>query len=480
MDDSDKAPLVPVSAFGADGRPVAEPMRFVACLTFCLFSISNAMTTGFTATVFLQTERLFKTDTLGVNLLTSFWSMTFLLLAVPHVFVIQRFGLWGGQVYGSTMNTVGLVMKLLSAMLYPEMWLISLGSTVCGACASAMINLPPVVAEVWFPEKERAFCTAVCVIADNAGLALGMLLSPLIITDEDGASEDTLKKQFTIVLAIHTGTAVVALLLQTFVVKKRPDVPPSIAAAASQSQIVNDGALAELEPIPVAVKKTFASILTCCRMPNVPSVVFGVSCNIALGWVTGNTYAQIFAPVGVSGTTAGVAITANIVAGGTCALFVGGFISPRMHHAHRMVIVALFAATVSYAGLIATLQWVRSPSETSSPALFIALITGLFVITGMAQNTVTAVGLELLAEVSHPATPEVSSTLTYLTACTVFLPMNLALPSTLLTDAATKSDCLVVLGVFGALAFAATVSVAMCKVTLRRQHFEGGGGPATQ
>lgn len=142
--------------------------------------------------------------------------------------VVHKLGLRGGLWISGILNLVGALLRVLGVQSYP---LVYAGSFLCAVAQTFSLSTPPLIAGLWFGEEERATATALGVLANMLGTALG--LGATIITDFADENGELDEAELISYLWLQVGVSVFALLIVVvFIRTSAPPTPPSSAAAA--------------------------------------------------------------------------------------------------------------------------------------------------------------------------------------------------------------------------------------------------------
>jgi hypothetical protein len=100
--------------------------------------------------------------------------------------------------------------------------LVHMGGILNALAAPALFSLPARVSATWFPSSERSTATAVGLVMQSVGCAIGLLSVPLLVTDA---------QQIPNVLYFHVVTSGIACACVIAYFPSAPPTPPSRAAA---------------------------------------------------------------------------------------------------------------------------------------------------------------------------------------------------------------------------------------------------------
>ena len=105
-------------------------------------------------------------------------------------------------------------------------FLIHLGHIMIGIVDPAVMSTPPRLSSVWFPPSQRTFATAVMVMSQNVGFALGFIIVPYL----------TRHYGIHIMLYVTAEMAIFVALLATIYFPPNPPTPPSESATTERTK----------------------------------------------------------------------------------------------------------------------------------------------------------------------------------------------------------------------------------------------------
>jgi FLVCR family MFS transporter 7 len=147
--------------------------------------------------------------------------------------VVNYIGLYRGLLIGGVCNATGAYLRYAYMHDYTTVYWATL---LCAVAQTFTLATPPSIAGTWFGDTERATATALGVLANQFGTALGLgatIVIPFeLVTHQGNVAIDTvvLKKY----LWLQVGVAVLALLLVALLGADAPPTPPSKSASLSR------------------------------------------------------------------------------------------------------------------------------------------------------------------------------------------------------------------------------------------------------
>lgn len=224
MGSASESKLAPSKTCGI--RPTRK--RYLILAMFCVLQIVKSFQWICLASVTNVVAKFYRVDNLAINWTTILFMVTFLVLALPVSWIMDSIGLRRSVLIGACGVSLGVLIKCFSCHrdgFALSMW----GHLIVGLCEPFFFSSCSQLASVWFPDDQVALATAVSLIGEQAGLALGFIVPPLLIgraaDDDFEAVERGLFLLFTIVALISNANT--ALIL--FFFDDEPRLAPGIA-----------------------------------------------------------------------------------------------------------------------------------------------------------------------------------------------------------------------------------------------------------
>eukprot|EP01013_Petalomonas_cantuscygni_P010260 TRINITY_DN23313_c0_g1_i1.p1 TRINITY_DN23313_c0_g1~~TRINITY_DN23313_c0_g1_i1.p1 ORF type:complete len:534 (-),score=119.75 TRINITY_DN23313_c0_g1_i1:105-1706(-) len=232
---SDRLHLVPPSpASSIRSGPgiflATTPWRWGALGGFALLTMMNAAVWLTFSAFPANTRTAFDTT----NTFVTAQSWVFMGLYIPFNFVassvLSSAGPRFGVLVGGLLTALGAWIRCLAAIRptsLSALILITVGQTVAAAGQPFLLNAPTTLAGLWFSDTERVLAASLMVAANSVGAAIGSALPPIIV----GLYPGETREGVLCALYVEAGMATMALLAAAALIRTRPKVPPSIAAA---------------------------------------------------------------------------------------------------------------------------------------------------------------------------------------------------------------------------------------------------------
>ncbi|CAI4222522.1 unnamed protein product [Auanema sp. JU1783] len=213
--------------------------RWLILAVCCLLALSNAMQWISYITLTIETRTFYCED--GVDCEPAFttnqiFQLVAVLTGIGGMYITDVYGIRLSIMFGVTFNSIGSLIRLISASpqivnSYIRLSLLHFGSTIVAAAQAFFLVLPSKIAECWFPEDQRAISNVLTFIANPAGVALGTLTPQLFFqsqnkTDVSFSRQSSQLFHYDLIMASLTTTTFV---FSFFIKRSLPPTPPSPA-----------------------------------------------------------------------------------------------------------------------------------------------------------------------------------------------------------------------------------------------------------
>ncbi|KAK6437779.1 hypothetical protein LTR95_006021 [Oleoguttula sp. CCFEE 5521] len=246
------------------------------------------------------------------------------------------------------------------------------GQMIIGLAQPFVLSAPTRYSSLWFSDSGRVSATAVASLANPLGGALAQLITPFWATDVTGIPS----------MVLYTAILSTVASLPSFFIPASPPTPPSAIAADTRLSLRQ-----ALHEIPT--NASFYLIF-------IPFSVYVGQFNAVSSLLN-----QIFEPYGFSETDAGIAGAILIVVG----LVASAIVSPIVDRTkHYLLIIKICVPTVAASYLV--LIWMPVTRTVIGPYIVCAVL-------GAASFSLLPCALEYLVLITHPVSPEISSTLSW-------------------------------------------------------------------
>ena len=202
------------------------PQRWLVLASFSLLSLTSSWMWITWSPTSAAVTRLWNVTEGDVDALAGVYMYVF----VPGSFislwlVVHRLYLRRGLLVGALLNALGALVRFVGMHDYRQVYL---GTLLCAMAQTFTLAIPPLISGSWFGSNERGTATALGVLANQFGTAIGLGATGVInfYKDDNTLNETTLATY----LGVQMGVAVLALFLVFAFVSDRPPTPPSTAA----------------------------------------------------------------------------------------------------------------------------------------------------------------------------------------------------------------------------------------------------------
>jgi sugar phosphate permease len=308
-----------------------------------------------------------------ISWLSTGFLFAFVVSAPATIWVLNRYGPKASILVASGLTLVGAWIRYAGARAAsPSLGVVIFGQILIGLAQPFVLAAPTRYSNLWFSDKGRVSATALASLANPFGGALGQLIGPFWATDASGIPN----------VVLYTAIISSVAALPAIFIPKAPPTPPSAIAAAPILDL-----RAALRQLPRSI----------------PFWLIFIPFSVYVGFfnATSSLLVPMLEPYGFSEEDAGIAGAVLIVVG----LVASAIISPMVDRTKAYLItvkVLVPFIAISYVILI------FMPATRSIAGVYItcALIGG----TSFSLLPCT---LELFTLVTHPISPEVSSTIAW-------------------------------------------------------------------
>ena len=177
-------------------------------------------------------------DVYGItDLESSFMVLWFTVLYIPVNFpanhIIENYGISLPIRIGAITIVAGSALRLLLHdgfyLIVAGQWIIAIGLPFCH-------TLGVKIAAVWFGDKQRATATTVSSIAIILGTVIGFVFPTIFVTDSDKDDHEEAKNKLWKYTLVQSITLTVLTLPVFFLVRNKPETPPSRSARKALKQ----------------------------------------------------------------------------------------------------------------------------------------------------------------------------------------------------------------------------------------------------
>ncbi|GAB7350386.1 hypothetical protein MBLNU459_g1008t1 [Dothideomycetes sp. NU459] len=314
----------------------------------------------------------FSVDESTINWLSTSFLFAFVVVSPLTLWVLNKGGPRMAIIIAAVLTLVGNWLRYAGtrAAHGKHFGLVMFGQIIIGFAQPFVLIAPTRYSNLWFSDRGRVSATAVASLANPLGGALGQLIGPLWATDTSGIPD----------MVLYTAIISSIAALPAFFIPARPPTPPSSLAAEEKLELWES----------ILVLKSNTSFY----------LVFVPFC-IYIGFFNAfsSLINQVLEPYGFSETEAGIAGGLLIVVG----LVASAIVSPIVDRTKQYTLTIKFLVPLIAIGYMIFI-WAPGTKSDAAPYVVCALI-------GASSFSLLPCALEYLVEITHPVSPEVSSTI---------------------------------------------------------------------
>ena len=210
------------------GTHILYTQRWLVLAIFSLITMTNEIIWISLSSVASIVKEYYQVSYTAVNWLAMVFSLVYIFV-VLSVFVLNKYGLKATIVAGALCNTIASALRLCGYSRNGYV-LALIGTAIGGVGQCFLIFIPPTLAATWFGELERAKASAVGMLMNMLGVAIGFLMGSMFVPNVDDYDGAVKRGMFTTLL-IQTIICCVLLLASLLFIPKAPPTPPSHSQA---------------------------------------------------------------------------------------------------------------------------------------------------------------------------------------------------------------------------------------------------------
>ncbi|CAG8605872.1 4739_t:CDS:2 [Ambispora leptoticha] len=282
-------PLLSPNSSSIKSDHAASSLRWKILFGFSLLSFSSAcLWITFAPCLFIFMSHYGHITPSYINSLSTIYMFIYPFLLLPSIKIFDIYGLRYGVLLGAFLNAFGAMLRFLGAFGPSGFWCLFMGQAFAAAANVFIIGVPPKLANLWFQIGEQNIAISVGVVANNAGIAAGFILSPYMIKEETAKSDipEYMLLQFGACVLIYAFLVLTFKSLPTNTTNSRDDMP-------SKNSIV-----IEEERRPHQIRITSSSTIKI-YLTNLPFLLLSISFGIIIGaqYAVSTLLAQMVVPV---------------------------------------------------------------------------------------------------------------------------------------------------------------------------------------
>eukprot|EP01127_Copromyxa_protea_P020950 TRINITY_DN7080_c0_g1_i1.p1 TRINITY_DN7080_c0_g1~~TRINITY_DN7080_c0_g1_i1.p1 ORF type:complete len:436 (-),score=41.56 TRINITY_DN7080_c0_g1_i1:13-1224(-) len=321
------------------------------------------------------TREFFDVPAMYVDALSYVFMVVYIPFIVPASWVLSKYNIAVGVLLGGLLNAVGAWVRYAGVMVpvsdMSRYYIVFAGQTVCSLAQCFILQVPPLVANSWFPVHQRALATSISALFNQLGVAIGFLVSPFILKN---ATEN-----FPNLLMIVSIICSVAFVLLCLGFRSSPATPPSYSVAS------------KAEAGDVGMKDMFKEV---CTNRSFIILFFAYGINIGIFYAITTLLDQMLEPFNYLSDATGW-LGFIIVVVGLAGAIIGGIVLDRTYMYKEIL-------SITYLGTALSLIWFRFALQPNS-FLNLAFACGSF---GFFVTALLPISLEAAVEATYPIVTE--------------------------------------------------------------------------
>ncbi|KAI9761497.1 MAG: ubiquinol--cytochrome-c reductase subunit 6 [Chaenotheca gracillima] len=316
----------------------------------------------------------------AINWLSTSFLFSFCVIAPLVIYTLNRGGPKHAIIAASVLILLGNWIRFAGTRATGgHFGVVMFGQILVGLAQPFVLSAPTRYSDLWFTPKGRVSATAIASLANPFGGALGQLIDPVWATKPSDIPNMVL--YIAIIASIAT--------IPSFFIPSGPPTPPCPSAAESK----------------IPLRQTWRFVLSSVEfwLIFIPFAVY-----VALFNAISTLLNQILAPHGYSETAAGICGALLIVVG----LVTSAITSPLLdRYPHPLFAIKLQVPLIAASYL--AFVWAPDAGDASGSSPSLGPPYAVAALLGAACFSLVPIVLELLAEVTHPVSPGVTSTLAW-------------------------------------------------------------------
>ncbi|CCW64002.1 unnamed protein product [Phytomonas sp. EM1] len=497
----------------------SDPLRFVVLVLFSLLSVSNAMQWIAFSSIVDEVRAYFHMSASEVNMLPSVYVIAYISIVFLSCKLYEIAGIKITLVIASLTNAVGAGIKIIALYAWPHPALLFASQAVNSITEVLVIATPPLIANRWFPRRERGVANTIMSSAMNIGSGVGVLVPTFFVGPQHSS-----KRDFANFFWFNFVICGVTLGLVTFLIPKRPRYAASFTAQILQAkedarlrwrrasrpgedentapaparegeaeregreepgierkggphamealEADSNSSLDEMETDKVNPVNVFSVLVDCYRVcrRNTSLVLLIVMSAAELGlvWSMATVLPQVFKPYGISEAMTGWISFLNLVLGTAVCPFLMPLVE-RFNCRYKLILSSTaLVLTVDLTLMTLLVHFGKQYGGSYYTAVMFACWS---VIAGICQNFTMPLMFEYVVELTFPMAESTSAPMLMWSACAMNLILTLVFGA-VLTDDPDKGKSLIIFISSIVITFIGALSILLTKPQHKRQNYE--------
>ena len=209
------------------------PYRWYVMIAYCLTVFANGFQWVTFSAIAVGFSKNYEIPSWKVNMFSLMYMIIYPFVCIPEGWLIDQYSTRLGVIIASATTLAGSALKLLINK-DSTLACCFVGQFLAGFFQPALLNSPGKIAANWFREDIRTVICTICCLADTVGIFVGFLWKLGFVNEE--AEKDEFKDQVFKYLLSEFILNVVFCIPAFFIIKDKPDIPPSPSQEENNSE----------------------------------------------------------------------------------------------------------------------------------------------------------------------------------------------------------------------------------------------------
>ncbi|RVD82966.1 uncharacterized protein DFL_007373 [Arthrobotrys flagrans] len=349
--------------------------RWVGLATLMLMNIMISWGWITFAPVSTSTQLFFRLEKASsVNWLSTVIFLAYICMSPVVIYTLRHFGVRAALLFAAGFSITGVWLRFIGARVgssngghFP---VVMVGQILIGFGQPFVLSAPAYYSDLWFTSTQRITANALISLSNPLGAALGQLIDPFLVSRPGDIPN----------MLLYIAIITTAVTTPVFFVQGKPPTPPCPSSAQ--------------EKLPF--RSAFPKILK-----SVEFWLIFIMFSILVGFFNASSSLlnQILEPYGYSENEAGIGGAVLIVVG----LLASAVVSPIIDRTHTFLLairILVPIISICYIGII----FAPTSRSLAPPYIVLAFL-------GAASFSLLPLSLEFVVEITHPVSPEITSTI---------------------------------------------------------------------
>ena len=353
------------------------PYRWYVMIAYCLCVFANGFQWVTFSAIAVDFANNYNQPSWKVNMFSLMYMIIYPFVCIPQGWLIDNYSTRLGIIIASACTLVGSALKLLVNK-DPTLAGCFVGQFFSGLFQPALLNSPGKIAANWFREDIRTVVCTICCLADTVGIFVGFLWNLGFIKAD--ASQEEFKDQVFKYMLSEFILNVVFCIPAFFIIKDKPDIPPSPSQAEDNSE--KPGLIQSLKML----------------FTNIRFVYLLISTLFVVGYydVMGTIINSLFVMYGVTGQQSNVIYAVSSVAGMIASLVISWLLD--RYKKFKLFMIVLCITGTLFQALFTLLLELAEPKGLNAYAIGLVLYT----LVNMIVVPFYTIGMNYACEITYP------------------------------------------------------------------------------